>query len=170
VISLKDAIEVLKLGNTEFAKGCRIVNYQASGPGGQKRNRKLSAVRLSHVKSNITVTAAEFRETHRNLIIAVSKLRLEIALKTEISGLGIDDKLLETITFKYDINEKKPDFQFSVLKTFYYFRQNSASVRETAKDLKISSHKLIKFLKKNKQVWQETQEIRKKNGHTPLNR
>lgn len=169
MINLKDAIEVLKLGNSEFTKGCRMVNYQASGPGGQKRNRKLSAVRLSHIKSNITVTAAEFRKTHRNFLIAVSKLQLEIALKTEILGLGVDDILLESINFNNAISEKKSDFQFSVLKAFYYFRQYSASVRETAKKLEISSPKLIKFLKRNKLVWQETQEIRKKYGHNPLN-
>lgn len=168
MIGIKEAIATLKQTHTEFIKGCRIINYQASGPGGQKRNRKLSAVRLIHTKSNITVTASEFRETHRNLSIAASKLRLEIALMTEPETSDESIKLLDSIPFQYDINEKKIDFPFSVLKVFYIFKQNSASVRETGKKLLISSPKLIKFLKKNKQVWQKTQEIRREFGHTPL--
>ncbi len=168
MIEIKEAIETLKQTNTEFIKGCRIINYQASGPGGQKRNRKLSAVRLIHTQSEITVTASEFRETHRNLSIAASKLRLEIALMAEPANPDKAIKLLDSILFNCDINEKKIDFPFSVLKVFYIFKQHSASVRETAEKLLISSPKLIKFLKKNKQVWQKTQEIRKEFGHTPL--
>lgn len=169
MINIADAIEALRRPDTIFIKQCKIVNYQASGPGGQKRNRKLSAVRLTHIQSNIAVTASEFRETHRNLSIAVSKLRLEIALMAKNPDSDDSRKSVEAIIFQNDINEKKIDFPFSVLKAFVFFRQNSGSVRETAENLFISSPKLIKFFKKNRQVWQKTQEIRKEFGHTPLN-
>jgi hypothetical protein len=168
MLNVKATIEVLKKTDTELLRECKTVNYQASGPGGQKRNRKLSAVRLSHIKSNIAVTASEFRETHRNLDIAVSKLRLEIALKVKISESNDDIDLLDSLIFQNDISDKKHAFAFSVLKAFYYFKLNSASVRATSERLMISSPKLIKFLKKNKQVWQETQETRKAFSHNPL--
>jgi hypothetical protein len=93
---------------------------------------------------------------------------LEIALKTEVSNSGDDIALLNFIVFQNNISDKKNSFSLSVLKAFYYFKLYSASIRETSEQLMISSPKLIKFLKKNKQVWQEVQEIRKKFGHTPL--
>ena len=48
--------------------------YQASGPGGQHRNRTYSAVRLKHLPTGIVVTAADSRSQLRNRKIAFERL------------------------------------------------------------------------------------------------
>ncbi len=52
-----------------------VTVYQASGPGGQHRNRTYSAVRVRHRPTGIVVTCAETRSQHRNRRIALERLR-----------------------------------------------------------------------------------------------
>ncbi|MGB5392174.1 MAG: peptide chain release factor-like protein [Thermoanaerobaculia bacterium] len=53
--------------------------YQASGPGGQHRNRTYSAVRLKHLPTGIVVTAADSRSQLRNRKIALERLARRLA-------------------------------------------------------------------------------------------
>ena len=45
---------------------CEVDTYRASGPGGQKRNKTSSAVRLRHLPSGLLVIAEESRSQHEN--------------------------------------------------------------------------------------------------------
>jgi len=51
-----------------------ITTYQASGPGGQHRNRTYSAVRMTHRPTGIAVTASDSRSQLRNRKIALKRL------------------------------------------------------------------------------------------------
>ncbi len=53
--------------------------FRASGPGGQKKNKTETAVRIKHLPSGILVVAAEERSRQRNLDQALRRLeeRLE---------------------------------------------------------------------------------------------
>ena len=53
--------------------------YQASGPGGQHRNRTFSAVRMKHLPTGIVVTAADSRSQLRNRKIALERLQARLA-------------------------------------------------------------------------------------------
>ncbi len=53
--------------------------YQASGPGGQHRNRTYSAVRLKHLPTGIVVTAGDSRSQLRNRKIALERLARRLA-------------------------------------------------------------------------------------------
>jgi protein subunit release factor A len=53
--------------------------YQASGPGGQHRNRTYSAVRMKHLPTGIVVTAADSRSQLRNRRIALERLARRLA-------------------------------------------------------------------------------------------
>ncbi len=53
--------------------------YQASGPGGQHRNRTYSAVRLKHLPTGIVVTAGDYRSQLRNRKIAFERLARRLA-------------------------------------------------------------------------------------------
>ncbi len=53
---------------------CEVTTFRASGPGGQHRNRRESAVRLHHLPSGIVVVATERRSQHQNKAVALQRL------------------------------------------------------------------------------------------------
>ncbi len=63
---------------------CAVDTYRASGPGGQKRNKTSSAVRLRHGPSGLMVIAEESRSQHENKSKAVRRLRMAIALQVRM--------------------------------------------------------------------------------------
>ncbi len=52
-----------------------IETYRSRGPGGQRKNKTETAVRLRHIPSGITVTATEYRFQSQNLKLAFQRLR-----------------------------------------------------------------------------------------------
>src|SRR5688572_5352979 len=60
---------------------CEVDTYRASGPGGQKRNKTSSAVRLRHQPSGLIVIAEESRSQHENKAKALKRLRQALFLK-----------------------------------------------------------------------------------------
>src|ERR671930_326176 len=58
-----------------------VDTYRASGPGGQKRNKTSSAVRLRHPPTGLIVIAEESRSQHENKARALRRLRQALYLK-----------------------------------------------------------------------------------------
>jgi len=52
-----------------------ISYYRSSGPGGQRKNRRDTAVRIRHIPTGITVIATESRYQSRNVKLAMERLR-----------------------------------------------------------------------------------------------
>jgi protein subunit release factor B len=52
-----------------------VETYRSSGPGGQRKNKVETAVRLSHLPSGITVVATEHRSQVENRKLAFQRLR-----------------------------------------------------------------------------------------------
>jgi protein subunit release factor B len=52
-----------------------IETYRSSGPGGQRKNKTETAVRLKHLPSGITVRATEHRFQSQNLRLAFERLQ-----------------------------------------------------------------------------------------------
>ena len=60
---------------------CEMTTFRASGPGGQHRNRRESAVRLRHIPSGIVAVASERRSQHQNRAVALERLARKLAAK-----------------------------------------------------------------------------------------
>lgn len=73
--------EWLYADDAALLRHCRVDTYRASGPGGQKRNKTDSAVRLRHAPSGLAVIAEESRSQHENKARALRRLRAAIALE-----------------------------------------------------------------------------------------
>ena len=52
-----------------------IETYRSRGPGGQRKNKVETAVRLKHLPSGITVVATEHRSQAENRKLALERLR-----------------------------------------------------------------------------------------------
>ncbi len=147
--------EWLVLSDNALLAECRLIPYKASGPGGQKRNKVASAVRLVHVPSDIAVTASGSRSQSSNKATAVSKLRRQIALQYREDRQQVPDAkqvkyLLENRNrWKSERFHKEPQYWLGVsilLDGFCFLR---CSLRETAQWLGISTGGLGTLLKSN---------------------
>src|SRR5256885_2336362 len=63
------------LNDTQLLAQCEVDTYRASGPGGQKRNKTSSAVRIRHLPSGLLVIAEESRSQHENRAKALKRVR-----------------------------------------------------------------------------------------------
>ncbi|KAJ6829618.1 uncharacterized protein M6B38_357125 [Iris pallida] len=71
----------LSLSDEELMSQCNMGTFKASGPGGQHRNKRETAVRLKHLPTGIIAQAVEDRSQHKNRASALSRLRTLLALK-----------------------------------------------------------------------------------------
>src|SRR5437870_5775120 len=69
------------LTDAQLLAQCAVDTYRASGPGGQKRNKTSSAVRLRHLPSGLVVIAEESRSQHENRARATRRLRQALFLE-----------------------------------------------------------------------------------------
>src|SRR2546430_13009230 len=78
------------LSDHELLAQCAVDTYRASGPGGQKRNKTSSAVRIRHPASGLAVIAEESRSQHENRAKALARLRhaLHLHIREPVDGTG----------------------------------------------------------------------------------
>ncbi|KAL9261577.1 Peptide chain release factor 2-like protein [Drosera capensis] len=78
----------LRLSDEQLMGQCQMETFKASGPGGQHRNKRESAVRLKHLPTGIVAQAVEDRSQHMNQASALARLRVLLALKGNASLVG----------------------------------------------------------------------------------
>ena len=59
-----------------------VTYFKSSGPGGQKKNKTLSAVRVKHLPTGVIVTATEERSQLANRHKAMERLRERLAARS----------------------------------------------------------------------------------------
>lgn len=161
------------MSDDQLIAACEIDLYRASGPGGQKRNKTSSAVRLRHQPTGLIVTAVESRSQHENKARALRRLRHAIALHER---------------GRYTPDEAPPDFYAAALARSPGLHVNSryqdylriiqyvldalhhhrAAVAETAAALSISTGQLIRLLKDDPDLWERANHMRQEFGLTRL--
>src|SRR6058998_4088857 len=87
------------LNDAQLLAQCAVDTYRASGPGGQKRNKTSSAVRLRHLPSGLIVIAEESRSQHENRARALRRLRqaLYLKLREELSPADLTPERLAAL-------------------------------------------------------------------------
>ena len=55
-----------------------VETYRPTGPGGQRKDKKETAIRLTHIPTGITVVAAERRSQAMNREIALERLQVKL--------------------------------------------------------------------------------------------
>lgn len=75
----------LELSDRDLLQQCEVTTFRASGPGGQKRNKTDSAVRLKHLPTGLIATASDSRLQQQNESRALWRLRLRLAAEVRQS-------------------------------------------------------------------------------------
>ena len=152
--------EYLKLSDEELLKLCTIDFFKATGPGGQKKNKTESAVRLTIKENGITASASEERQQSVNRIRAIKRLRLQLALELREPA--------EKWSRQMDMNPKNPDYPAFAGCLIDNLVDHSWQVSSAAANLGLSTGQLIKILAKNDTLWQYINRERQKAGHKVL--
>lgn len=163
----------LDQSDAELLDQCAVDLYRASGPGGQKRNKTSSAVRLRHEPTGLIVTAVESRSQHENRVRALRRLRQAIALHVRNS---VDPEAEAPEYYKaalardasLRVNPRHPDYDRIAQHVLDVLFARRAAVGEAAAALGISTGHLVRFLKNDDKLWAEANRLRQAFGHAVL--
>ncbi len=164
----------LELEDEALLGQCDVDTYRARGPGGQKRNKTSSAVRLRHRPTGLIVTAVEERSQHVNKARAIRRLRKVIALhvradvnadKYEPSELLLGCKARDG-GFNVGIRDER--YCLVVGEVLDVFVACGMRVSETADCVGVSTSHLVKLFEKDPKLWERVNQMRKEANLKPL--
>lgn len=151
--------ELLALSPEDLVRQCRVDTCRGTGPGGQKRNKTESAVRVTHVPSGISATDDTSRSQHLNRAQALRKLRLQLALQLRqvpASWSGVVPGL------------HSPAYARWVGVVFDTLAAHGFQVSPAAVFLGLSTSRLMHALGRDPVVWQALLQGRVASGLAPL--
>ncbi len=154
-----------KLSDDHLLADCRLEVFRGSGPGGQKRNKTSSAVRLTHGPTGLSSVASESRSQSRNRQVALDRMRHKIALRVrepiKTSSLPDPDILA--------VSHRSADYPAAMGKTLDVLAFAHWSVSDAANLLGVSTGRLIRFLRTDAPLWMEVNQRRQEAGLRGLN-
>jgi hypothetical protein len=168
-----------RLSEDQLLSQCEVDTYRASGPGGQKRNKTSSAVRLRHIPTGLIVIAEESRSQHKNKAKALKRLRRGLFLQLRNVLVPAEDTP-EAISQlpdyaaacnadgRLDLSPRDARFWPAVGVVLDVLAATNARVADAAALLSISTGNLVAFLQIDPKVWQEANRLRAMFGQKPL--
>jgi hypothetical protein len=167
------------LTDAQLLGQCEVDTYRASGPGGQKRNKTSSAVRLRHLPSGLIVIAEESRSQHENKAKAIRRLRKALFLQLrECVPLDVftidtlpqnpDIEPVRSADGKLHVGRRDPRFWPAVGVVLDVLEATGARVSQAASVLGTTTGNLIDFLEQDPKVWQQANQLRARFGQKAL--
>ncbi len=167
-----------RLTEDQLLAQCAVDTYRASGPGGQKRNKTSSAVRLRHLPTGLIVIAEESRSQHDNKAKALQRLRhaLFLDLRDPLPPDVTPEQIVALTDYatarspggRLRMSARDPRFWPSVGVALDVLTAVEARVADAAALLGVSTGNLIDFLRTDPKVWQEANRLRAAFGHNAL--
>jgi hypothetical protein len=167
------------LSDAQLVAQCEVDTYRASGPGGQKRNKTSSAVRLRHPASGLIVIAEESRSQHENRARALRRLRQALYLKVR-DDLAPGERTAEAVQARegfrgardaagrLHLGRKDPRFWPAVGVVLDVLRAVEGRVSDAAEALGVSTANLVDFLASDPKVWEQANLLRAQFGQKLL--
>jgi len=162
------------LADDRLLAQCEVDTYRASGPGGQKRNKTSSAVRLRHPPTGLIVIAEESRSQHENKAKALRRLRralyleLRDPLPPDPAAAHPDLVPARSADGRLAVSPRDPRFWPAAGVVLDALAACAAQVSTAADLLGVTTANLIAFLESDPKLWQEANRLRAAAGHRPL--
>jgi hypothetical protein len=139
---------------------CEVDLYRASGPGGQKRNKTSSAVRLRHPPSGLIVIAEESRSQHDNRARALKRLKRALWLSYRQPPPPAAARMLAGGW----PTPKSAAFLPTAAIVLDMLDAMEGRVADAARELETGSAALADFLRQDEDSWREAAQIRQRHG------
>jgi len=155
----------LALDDDALLAQCEVDRFRASGPGGQKRNKTDSAVRLRHRPTGLESLAVEARSQHENRARALRRLRLTLAM-TVRGPVALDGFAPSTLMASrlrggsIDVSTRHADFPWLVGEVFDVLEAHEWRLADAAPDFGLSTASLGRFLQDDPVVFRAANERR----------
>jgi hypothetical protein len=157
------------LSDDALLSQCEVDTYRASGPGGQKRNKTSSAVRLRHPPTGLIVIAEESRSQHANKAKALTRMRRALFLERRDGEIQFDEwNAAKDGEGRVSLSAKDARFWPAAGVALDILASCEAQVSTAAERLGISTANLIDFLQTDPKLWQEANRLRVLNHQKPL--
>ncbi len=150
-------------------KACEVRRGRRSGPGGQHRNKVETAITITHSPSLVTGEATERRSQKQNQVVAIARLRVNLALKIRVPSEAPPSELwkLRCRGRRIRVAADHDDFA-TLLAEALDVIHDSESVSDAAETLRVSSTQLVKLLKVDRRGLEIVNAARVAVGERPL--
>jgi hypothetical protein len=148
----------LRLDDEALLKQCKEDRYKSGGPGGQRRNKVETALKLLHAPSGASVHANNSRYLRKNRLSAVRHLRERIAIESRapfsLETPKVPDEFAAYIGPKgtFSINRKNKVYPLIVATSLDALEAAEGSYAKAAKALGVTTSQLVKFLKADREI------------------
>lgn len=161
------------MDDAAFLEQCRLEMFRGSGPGGQKRNKTSSAVRLTHQPTGLSASATEMRSQAQNRARALRRLRrlviLSLRQPLDLANYRPPAVLAGHLAAgRLDLPPGNAQFLPVLGAVLDLLAACGWSVSDTATRLGISTANLVSFLQQDRATWSAINTARDRAGLKPL--
>lgn len=152
----------LRASDAELLRGCKEERYRASGPGGQRRNKVETAIRLRHALSGVSAHAEDSRSPEGNRRRALARLRERIAfeVRAPFGATPPEFAAQRGPRGALRVNTKNPNFPLIAATALDALAEAGGSYAVAAKALEVTTSQLLKFLQSDRELWRAVSEGR----------
>jgi hypothetical protein len=167
-------LDYLALPDDELLAQCSVDTFRASGPGGQKRNKTESAVRLRHRPTGLHAQAFESRSQHENRELALRRLRATIAVEVRrpvvLEGYAPPPELRRILPLgqRDQVGARHREFWTGAQALLDLFAACGFSVSETAAKLGLSTGQLSRLITGEAELLRAVNALRERHNLRPL--
>ena len=163
----------LRLDDAALLKECHQERYRASGPGGQRRNRVETPIRLHHRPSGLVAQAEESRSLEENRTRAIRRRRDRIALELrapfDLEAPPVVPELAEHLgpNGALSITPRNRAYPIVVATVLDALAAAEGSYAKAARALALTTSQVLRFLRSDPQVWRAVEQARQRRGGAP---
>jgi len=160
-----------ELTDPQLLAECDVDTYRGPGPGGQKRNKTDSAVRLRHKPTGLIVVAGESRSQAENKTRAVKRLREALALRIRHEVTDATPNAIRACIDKsgrLSVGRRDARHLPAAGAMLDLLAAHEGSVGNVAKRLGLTTGNVSKFLTGDEDMMTEANRIRAAFGLKPL--